>query len=129
MKDVCVLLVAKPGPWGDALANLIALIPQVHQALRAETGLLALKLVREAMPQLVVIASSIQDTEVLELVRQIKQTAPSVKCLVLAETLYQGEQARVVGADESVLGAISAMQLMATIQQHLHVIPAGHPAE
>lgn len=124
-----VLLVAKPGPWGDALANLIFSVAQTHQFLRAETGLLALKLVREATPELVVIASSIADTEVLELVRQIKQITPSVKCLVLAETVQQTEQALVVGADESVPSNISAVRLMATIRQHLRATPAHHPAE
>ncbi len=129
MENSGVLLVAKAGPFGDALSNLISPVLAIPQPLRAETGLLALKLIRQASPQLVIIASSIADSETIELVRQIKQTTPSVKCLVLTETVYQADQARAAGADESVFSHLSAAQLITTIQRHLRATSAYHPTE
>ena len=123
MEPASVLLVAKPGPLSNALLNLIVAIPQTGITLQAETGLLALKLMRVVAPQLVVIASSIADEETLELVRQVKQQMPATQCLVIVETPQQGERIREAGADATVASNISAAHLATAIEQRLSAIP------
>ena len=117
-----VLLVGKPGPLSNALINLIESVPTAHAVFQAETGLLALKMMRVIRVRLVVIASSIADDETTELVSQIQAHFATI-CLVIANTPQQIEHARQIGAQVSVLSTISATELKRVIQQQLTTVP------
>lgn len=127
MEFVDVLIVAKPGPLCEALVDLIRSISVQLVPVSAETGLLALKLLRYVQPKLIVMASSLSGEEVLELVRQVKIVTPTTHCLVMAETSQQVAQAHLAGAEVCVLGSISAVELIATIQQMLASLDTDLP--
>ena len=85
----------------------------------ADSGLLALKLLRELRPCLVVIEGGLPEAEALELLRQIKQEWPEIGCLVLAESATIRQQALASGADQVLGVGLPAGQLCAVLQEML----------
>ena len=116
-KTQLVLLVGKPGHAREALAGLISTLPGPLGLVCADTGLLALKVVRENTPRMALIAGGLPCAEVLELVRQIKQQWPQMACLVLAEKSEQQRDALLAGADYVMPPGMPSSQLLPVIQQ------------
>ena len=120
------LLVSKPGPLRDALSNLIASLPDMSAPNTGDTGLLALKAMRQNAPQLVIIAGTIAPDEAVELVHHIKQTEASARCLVLAQSLPHAQQLSAAGADQVFYGDVSGHALLVTLEQMLSEIRTAH---
>ncbi len=114
-----ILLVGKPGHLRDALQSLVSVIPGLKSLVTADTGLLALKMLREVQPCVALVGSGLPDAEVLELVRQIKQERPQTHCLVLTEQSGQRHLALAAGADRVISPGSPAGDVFSTIQQML----------
>ena len=114
-----ILLVGKPGHLRDALQSVVGVLPGLKSLKTADTGLLALKILRETQPCLALIGSGLPDAEVLELVRQIKQERPQTHCLVLAEQSGQRHLALAAGADCVLSPGSSAGEVVLTIERML----------
>jgi len=117
------LLVDRPGCLRDALASLVSAMPGLAPLLTADSGLLALKVLREVRPRLVLIEGGLPEAEVLELLRQIKQKWPEIGCLVLAESAAGRQLALVDGADQVLGVRVSAGKLHAVLQEMLENAP------
>ena len=113
------LLVAKPGPLRDALQSLISTMPDLVMPLTADTGLLALRMIRESQPLLVVVGGGLPDEEVLELLRQIKDEWPETACLVLSESVQQRRLALAAGADSVLPAGLPAGRIFSAIRETL----------
>jgi len=117
--SVVILLIGKPGHLRDALQSVVGVLPGLKSLKTADTGLLALKILRETQPCLALIGSGLPDAEVLELVRQIKQERPQTHCLVLAEQSGQRHLALAAGADCVLSPGSSAGEVVLTIERML----------
>jgi DNA-binding NarL/FixJ family response regulator len=106
-----ILLVGKPGHLRDGLDSLLRAMPDLPSLVTADSGLLALKMLREVQLRLVLIVGDLPEAEVPELVRQLKEGWPEVGCLVLADSAAQRERAVRVGADEVLSTGVSAGRL------------------
>jgi DNA-binding NarL/FixJ family response regulator len=114
-----ILLVGKPGHLRDALQSLVGVLTGLKSLKTADTGLLALKILRETQPSLALIGTGLPDAEVLELIRQIKQERPRTPCLVLAEQSGQRHLALSAGADCVMSPGSPAGEVVFTIEQML----------
>ena len=112
-----ILLVGKPGHMRDALASLLGALPAVGPVHCADSGLLALKLVRESHPSAVIVTAALPETEAPELVSQIKQHWPKTACLVMAEKSEHQRQAFIAGADCVLTGGIGSEQLLYAVEK------------
>jgi len=125
-RDAVMLLVGKPGHLRDALQSLVGVAPGLDNLVTADTGLLALKAMREIRPTLVLVASGLPDMEVLELLRQMKEEWPETACLVLTDGTQHSRQALAAGADRVLPVGSPAGQLFAAIQ---HMLEDSSPSD
>ena len=119
MKHADILLVARPGPLRDALTRIISDISCVDHLYPISSPLLALKTLTTLKPRLVLFCINTPEEEIIESLKQIKQIAPESHCLVMVETMPQGERARFAGADAVIVGNVSTRQLIESIQSAL----------
>jgi DNA-binding NarL/FixJ family response regulator len=124
--DVVMLLIGKPGHLRDALQSLVGVAPGLDRLVTADTGLLALKVMREVRPTLVLMASDLPEAEVVELLRQIKAEWPETGCLVLTDSAQGRRQSLTAGADCVLAAGLSAGELFSAIQ---HVLEDSSESE
>jgi DNA-binding NarL/FixJ family response regulator len=117
--EALILLVGKPGHLRNALVSLVSAMPRLPSHVTADSGLLALKLLHETVPRLVLIDSGLPEAEVLELLRQIKEGWPEVGCLVLTENAAAGQRALAAGADRVLGVGLPASRLYAVLEEML----------
>jgi len=117
--DVVMLLIGKPGHLRDALQSLVGVAPGLDRLVTADTGLLALKVMRQVRPTLVLVASDLAEAEVVELLRRIKEEWPETGCLVLTDSAQGRRQSLAAGADCVLSAGLSAGQLFSAIQHML----------
>lgn len=122
-QDAVMLLVAKPGQLRDALQSLVSVMPGLDNLVAADTGLLALNVMRKVQPTLVLVGSGLPDAEVGELLRQIKAKWPEIGCLVLTDSAQERRQALAAGADGVLPVGSSAGQLFSAINKILEDSP------
>lgn len=118
-RDVVMLLVGKPGHLRDALQSLVGVAPGLDGLVTADTGLLALTVMRAVRPTLALVASDLPEAEVVELLRQIKEEWPDTGCLVLTDSAQGRRQSLAAGADCVLSAGLSAGQLFSAIQHML----------
>jgi DNA-binding NarL/FixJ family response regulator len=118
-RDVVMLLIGKPGHLRDALQSLVGVAPGLDSLVTADTGLLALKVMREIRPTLVLVTSDLPEAEVVELLRQIKEEWPEMGCLVLTDSAQGRRQSLAAGADYVLSAGLSAGQLFSAIRHML----------
>ena len=118
-RNAVMLLIGKPGNLRNALQTLVGVAPGLDRLVTADTGLLALKVVKEVQPTLVLMASDLPEAEVVELLRQIKESWPETGCLVLTDGTQHRRQALAAGADCVLPAGMSAGHLFSAIQQLL----------
>jgi DNA-binding NarL/FixJ family response regulator len=114
-----ILLVGKPGHLRDAVQSLVSVVPGLDRLVTADSGLLALKVVRELRPALVLVGSGLPDGEVVELLLQIKSGWPEMGCLLLTDGTQPHRQVLAAGADGVLPTGLSAGQLFSAIQHML----------
>lgn len=73
----------------EALASLLALDPQLHVIGEAGNGTDALRLVATLLPDIVLLDLSLPGMHGTEIIRQVRLSHPTVKCLVL--TVHMSE--------------------------------------
>ncbi len=117
--EAVILLAGRPGHLRDALQSLLHVMPGLKMVTTADTGLLALKTIREFQPDLVLVGSGWPDAEVLELIRQIKQEQPATQCLVLTEKSQQYHRVVAAGADAVLSSGLPIEQIFSTVKQML----------
>ena len=121
--DTVMLLIGKPGHLRNALQTLVGVAPGLDRLVTADTGLLALKVMREVQPSLVLIGNGLPDKEVLDLVRQTKEVWPETGCMVLTDETQQRRDALAAGADCVLPAGSSAGQLFPAIELILEDSP------
>lgn len=112
-----ILIVAKPGRLRDALYALLKAASLRDIVGQVDDGPVALKVVAEYDPSLVLLDSLLSDDEVKTMVGQIKACQPQTRCLVLANTVEQQQIAKRAGADEVVLKGFPTTNLLGVIDK------------
>ena len=105
------LLVSPPGIIREATTVMLDSLPQVARVELASGALSAIAQLRKGNSYLLVIDANLPAEEVESLVRWAKQYRPGTRCIVLAKSMVELEQARAAGADAVFLRSSSARQL------------------
>jgi chemotaxis response regulator CheB len=99
MNDIRVVITSLPGTWQKILQDGLASHPMVKIVAVAHGCLLAVQLVNEHWPDLLLIDSSIPIDDAAAIVERVKQENPAIACLVIAETTNQRRRMIQAGAD------------------------------
>jgi DNA-binding NarL/FixJ family response regulator len=105
------LLVSAPGIVREATTVMLDSLPRVAGVELASGALSAIEQLRKGNSYLLVIDANLPPEEVESLVRWVKEQRSDTRCIVLAKSMVELEQARVAGADAVFLRSISARQL------------------
>jgi DNA-binding NarL/FixJ family response regulator len=113
---VPALIVAEPGPLRDGLQVLVTAIPRVEVVGRAGDVALALRLLAEHRPTLVLLDASLRGDGDWSTLRRIKLELPQVRCIALVDDAREQERARSAGAAAAVLKGFPAAKLVEAIE-------------
>lgn len=114
-----VLIVARPGPLRDGLRALLTAIPQIDRIIQIDDIAVALSVIAEQRPALVLLDCIPRSVEWCTAVRRVKVESPETRTIVLAEDVLQ-QQAAQAAADVVLLKGASAADLYATVERLLH---------
>jgi len=114
-KPVLALIIAVPSPLQDGLLALLTTSDQIGAVFVAEEASLALRMVKDHHPNLVLLDSQLPKSKMV--LEQIKSRWPQTRCIVLVGS---AEQERAVKeADAVLLEGFSPSHLLATIEVQL----------
>ncbi len=94
-----VLIVVLPGMMETLLKRTLTNRSDVSMIGSASGGLSAVSMIKEELPDLVIIESNFPDNETTRLVAWIREKCQKTRTLVLVETTQQHNQASQAGAD------------------------------
>ncbi len=110
------LLVVDPGPLCEGLRAIMAAMPGVEHLGEVNDPDLALAMVLEKQPSLVVLDGNFGSGTACGLVKQIKGLDGTTRCLVLVEDAAQQREALAAGADSAPLKGYRAEQLFTSLE-------------
>jgi DNA-binding NarL/FixJ family response regulator len=113
----------------EGLQALLRTIPEIEIVEQADCESLALTLIAQRQPALVLLDSSLTMQEMLPTLMQIKGGYPRTRCIVLVENVQQQGVAREAGADAALITGFSAEVLHAAIDQVLMSISNSTESE
>jgi DNA-binding NarL/FixJ family response regulator len=114
-----ILLVASPGHLRDALLSLLSTLPDLAVIFTAISSAQAFSKACQSRPDLLLIAGGLLETELVELLRQCKQTWPNLPCLVIAENTRQVARAQQAGATLILPARTPSQAFLAELQRCL----------
>ncbi len=121
---VLALIAAKPGRLRDSLRALLTAIPQIDVVNQVDEGPLALKMVTQFHPTLVLLDSNLPSSEIQSTLKRIKGELPQPRCIVLVDNDQQQCDANNSGADAVLVKGFSVANLFGTVEKLLSV-PGG----
>jgi DNA-binding NarL/FixJ family response regulator len=111
-KPVLALIAAAPSPLQDGLLALMTTSNQISAVFVAEEASLALRMVKDHHPTLVLLDSNLSEAQMV--LEQIKNKFPKTRCIAL---LGSGQQEREVKeADAVLIEGFSPSQLLTAIE-------------
>jgi DNA-binding NarL/FixJ family response regulator len=113
------LIVTEPGSLQNGLHALIASIPNVYIAGEASNAAMALQMVEEYRPDLVLLNADLPNEEAMTVLKRIKRKRAQIHCIALARDVWQQQQAENSGADIALLKGFPATKLAAIIESLL----------
>jgi DNA-binding NarL/FixJ family response regulator len=119
---VKTVLVGRPGPLRDGLHALIDTIPEVEVVGEANDASATQQLVAALQPGLVLLDTDLFGDADWSVLEWIKAEWPETRCLALAETGEQHEEAEAVEADAVLFKGFPAARLVEAI---VDLLPVG----
>lgn len=113
------LIVSGPGSLQSGLVALMTAIPQADIIGKVDDASLALEMVSEHRPGLVLLDTDLPGDEEWRVLRQIKARWPETRCVILADDVEQQRQAEALGADVVLLKGFPPAKLAETIERLL----------
>jgi DNA-binding NarL/FixJ family response regulator len=114
-KTVLALIVATPSSLQNALMALMTTIPQINAVMVAEETDLAIRMVKDHHPALIVL--DVDFPESLTLLNQIKTQLPLARCILLVNSFEQKED--VIGADAVLIKGFPGTKFIRTVEELL----------
>ena len=93
------VLASRPGAIQASLRATLGSFPQITVSSSASGGLSALNKVREDRPSLLVIDGALSEGEVAQLLIEAKRADAQLRCIVLVDTVREGQSSLAAGAD------------------------------
>ena len=106
-----VLIVAEPGELREGLEALVTATPALHVVARAADIPTAIRLAQEHLPVLVLLDAAIAGNNISAAVAGIQSDYAQIRCLVLADFVWQQAEAEAAGAALAVVKGFPAAEL------------------
>jgi DNA-binding NarL/FixJ family response regulator len=117
--DPLILIIAKPGRIRNGLQALLQIIPRLKVVGIASHSFLAMQMLAQYNPTLVLLDVDLPDNQAWVLLKQIQLKQPQTRCLLFVNSIEQQRAARIAGANAVLLKGFEAMELFATIEKLL----------
>jgi DNA-binding NarL/FixJ family response regulator len=114
-KTVLAIIVATPSSLQNALMALMTTIPQINAVMVAEESGLALRMIKDHHPALIVM--DVDFPESLPLLNQIKTQLPSARCILLVNSFEQKED--VIDADAVLIKGFPGQKFITIVEKLL----------
>ncbi|MCJ7662088.1 MAG: response regulator [Anaerolineales bacterium] len=114
-KPVLALIVASPSSLQNGLMALLTTISQISAVMVAEEASLALRMVRDHHPALLLLDVNLPESQTL--LKQLKTDWPKTRCILLVDSVEQKEG--VIDADAVLIKGFPAEKLIGTVEQLL----------
>jgi len=114
-KKVLALIVAFPNTLQTALMALMTTISQISAVMVAEEASLALRMVKDHHPALIVIDVDFPESQTL--LKQMKTQWPLIRCIILVNSIEQKEI--VIDADAVLIKGFPVAKLIGTVDELL----------
>ena len=121
-RSATVLVAARPGRMRDSLKLLLKTIPGIEIVGQADNTSLALRMIAERRPALVLVDTNLPDDGVLTVLRQIKARESQTRCLVLADNGQKQADVAAAGADAVLRKGFPAEELFDTVERLLSTL-------
>ena len=115
-KPMLALIVTGPGSLQNGLVALITTMPQIHAVLVAEEATVALRMIANHRPALVLLDMILPRNGAGTVLKEIKTRWPSTRCIALADDVQQQQEAEAAGADVVLIKGYPAARLIAAIE-------------
>ena len=113
-KSILTLVVSSSGDLQNGLLALVTTIPTISAVLVAEDINLALRMVENHKPALIILDISFPDMQ--DVIKQIKEQCPHVHLIVLVEDTVEEKEVEESGVDNVLLKGFSAQKLIAIVE-------------
>ncbi len=123
--DSCLLIVAKQGPVRDSVRALVTTLPQTKIIAETDDIAIALDVVSQYRPELVLVDGSFPVEDVWVFLRQIRHRSPWTRRLMLADTVGEKQEIEAPTAEAICLKGSPPAELMAQIEKLLTISPAA----
>jgi DNA-binding NarL/FixJ family response regulator len=114
-KPILALIIAAPSPLQDGLLALMTTSNQISAVFVAEEASLALRMVKDHRPILVLLDSYLPEAQTV--LERIKSQWPQTRCIVLVGSVEQEREVK--EADAVLIEGFSPSHLLATIEDLL----------
>jgi DNA-binding NarL/FixJ family response regulator len=114
-KPVLALIVASPSSLQNGLLALLTTISQISAVMVAEEASLALRMVRDHHPTILLLDVNLPESQTL--LKQLKTDWPKTRCILLVDSVEQKEG--VTDTDAVLIKGFPAAKLVGTVEQLL----------
>ena len=114
-----VLIAAKPNRLRDSLQFLLKTMPEINIIGLADDSALALRMISERHPALVLLDTNLPGDEMTTMLKQIKASGYQSRCLVLSDTFEQQQSVESAGADMALVRGFSVAELFEVMEKLL----------
>jgi len=118
-RNAPVLIAAKPDRLRDSLQFLLETMPEINIIGPADDSSLALRLISEHHPALVLLDTNLPGEEMTTVLRWIKANGSRSRCLVLSDTFEQQQRAKSAGADVALVKGFSSAEFFRVMKKLL----------
>lgn len=117
--EALILIVAKPGRIRNSLQALLQIMPRLKVAGIASHSFMAMQLLTQYSPALVMLDVDLPDNQAWVLLQQIRQKQQQTPCLLFVNSIEQQRAARAAGAKAALLKGFEVLELFSAIEKLL----------
>lgn len=118
-KPILTLIATASDSLQSGLMAIMTTMPQVHAFIMAQESNLALRMIAERHPALVLLDMALPGEGAQRVMQHIRNRWPLTRCIALADDVQQGQDAQAAGADVVLIKGFSPAKLIAVIEELL----------
>jgi DNA-binding NarL/FixJ family response regulator len=119
MKRTLVLIVTKQGTLQTGLLALVTTIPQISTVLVAEDANIALRMLNEHCPRLLLLDMDLPEDGAQNLLKEIKSQSPSIGTIAIVDNAQQKQETETLGANVVLFKGFQAVKIITIIENIL----------
>lgn len=115
-KPALALIVTGPGSLQKGLVAMITTMPQIQAVLVTEEASAALRMIADHRPALVLLDMVLPGNGAGTVLKEIRTSWPSTRCIILADDIRHQQEAEAAGADVVLIKGFTAATFLVTVE-------------